>query len=197
MPFKKYTNTFTGSTFPDDPYRQVPVTIKGELLTEYLPAIRSLGLAKGLMLLCTAMAKQEGFAKGTRSYRTNNPGNVGNTDSGANATFPTLAAGINRQADSIIKIVSGLNKNYPLGKQKIINPFFSAEVEKNSITYGFSGYLPGYSFVYTGQLDQFIKIYSTGARASNSYINTIVSYFKQNSVIITPDMTLDKIIAKM
>jgi hypothetical protein len=57
-----------------------------------------------------------------------------------------------------------------------------------------SPYLPGYQFTFTGQLDQFVKIYSTGARAGNSYINTIVSYFQMNGLSIQPQSKLQDIV---
>ena len=57
-----------------------------------------------------------------------------------------------------------------------------------------SPYLPGYNFVFTGQLDQFVKIYATGARAGNGYVNMIISYFKKNGIYITPKSKIQDII---
>jgi len=142
----------------------------------------------------TAMTHMEGFRKGSRSYRTNNPGNVGNTDSGANKKLVTLSDGIELQVDHLKKIAEGKSKYYPLGKQITLKPFYSPEIANNP-QYGLPANLPGYKFVYTGKLDQFIKIYSTGARVTNIYINTIVSYFAQNGITITPADKLIDIIA--
>ena len=41
-------------------------------------------------------------------------------------------------------------------------------------------YLPGYKFTYTGMIEQYVKIYATGARSGNSYITMIVSWYRQN-----------------
>lgn len=183
---------FTGSTFPDDPYRIVPVHLNDTIVNEYLPAIPP-DIPHGLKLLITAMTHQEGFRKGTRAYRTNNPGNIGNTDTGANKALPTIADGIRLQADHIRGIAAGKKRAYPVGKNMILKPYYSPEIAANP-QYGLPPYLPGYRFKYTGQLDQFIKIYSTGARVTNSYINVIVSYFDMNGIQISPADTLRSII---
>ena len=185
---------FDGSTFPDDKYKTVKVVLNDTIKTEYLPALEKLPYTKGLKLLMTAMTHMEGFRKGSRSYRTNNPGNVGNTDSGANKKLVTLSDGIQLQADHLKKIAEGKSKYYPLGKQITLKPFYSPEIANNP-QYGLPANLPGYKFVYTGKLDQFIKIYSTGTRVTNIYINTIVSYFAQNGITITPADKLIDIIA--
>ena len=185
---------FDGSTFPDDKYKTVKVVLNDTIKTEYLPALEKLPYTKGLKLLMTAMTHMEGFRKGSRSYRTNNPGNVGNTDSGANKKLVTLSDGIELQAEHLKKIAEGRSKYYPLGKQITLKPFYSPEIANNP-QYGLPANLPGYKFVYTGKLDQFIKIYSTGARVTNIYINTIVSYFAQNGITITPADKLIDIIA--
>jgi len=195
--------TFKGSTFPDDPYRHIKVVIDQPIIDLYIPAMDK-SLPKGLRLLMIAMTDMEGFRAGSadgkikpsRSFRTNNPGNVGNMDNGQNKTFPTLAEGIAAQAKQLQDIAAGLKKYYPIGKLVVLKPGWSAEVDKNKKLYGRpDGYYPGYSFTYTGQLDQFIKIYSTGARFTNVYINQIVSYFADNGIVITPESTLAEIIA--
>lgn len=194
---KRYLNlVFDGSTFPDDPYEIVPVKLNDTIKTYYLPALEKAlpGGPKGLKLLITAMTHQEGFLKKSRSFRTNNPGNIGNTDSGANRGFKSLSDGIKAQADHIIDISDGA-KYYPLGKALYIEPYYSKEIAKNP-TYGLPYNLPGYRFTYTGQLDQFVKIYSTGARATNAYVNTIVSYFKISGIDIRPDSTIADIISR-
>ena len=51
--------------------------------SEYLPALAKINnISRGVKLLMTAQAIQEGFYPGARAYRTKNPGNIGNTDSG-------------------------------------------------------------------------------------------------------------------
>lgn len=187
--------TIQGSTFPDDSYRTIIVSLNATIKNEYIPALEKAlpNIPKGFKLLLITMTHQEGFAKGTRSYRTNNPGNIGNTDNGANKTIATLEDGIKLQAKYILDIIEGKNKNYPLNKEINIKPFYSKEIANNP-QYGLPAYLPGYKFVYVGQLDQFVKIYSTGARVTNVYINTIVSFFKNNSLNINPNSKLQDII---
>ena len=192
----KYKNiVIEGSTFPDDKYRIVNVNLNNTIKSKYIPALEKAlpNAPKGLKSLLIAMTHQEGFTEKSRSYRTNNPGNVGNTDSGANKFISSLEEGIKLQAEHLKRIIGGLNKNYPLGKKPPIVPFYSKEIANNP-QYGLPPYLPGYNFIYTGQLDQFIKIYSTGARVTNSYINTIVSYFAKNGLQIFPNSNLKDII---
>jgi hypothetical protein len=183
-----------GSTFPGSAYKLYTVKLNPEIVNEYIPEIKKLGIRKGMELLLTIMAFREGFKKGTRSYVNNNPGNIGNTDSGANKKLPTLQDGICLQINYISDIIEGKHKAYPLGKEVNIKPYYSPEIAKNSALYGMSPYLPGYKFVFTGQIDQFVKIYSTGARGGNNYINAIVSYFKQNGFTIKPDAKLQDIV---
>ena len=107
-PKEKYKGVyFPDATFPDDAYRKVSVKLNKTILGEYIPALgRALpGAAKGLKCLLIAMTHQEGFNPKSRSYRTNNPGNVGNTDSGANKALKTLEDGIRLQAEHIEKII--------------------------------------------------------------------------------------------
>lgn len=187
---------FEGATFPDKPYRSdVKILLNDSIKTKYLPALDKAipGATKGLKLLLTIMAHKEGFYPGTRSYVNNNPGNIGNTDSGANRKLASLEDGIKLQKSYIEDIINGKSKAYPMGQEKYIAPFYSKEIANNP-QYGLPANLPGYKFIFTGQLDQFVKIYSTGARAGNSYINTIVSYFKANGYIISPESKIQDII---
>jgi|TARA_R110000803_G_scaffold196714_10_gene260089 peptidoglycan hydrolase-like protein with peptidoglycan-binding domain len=189
--------TFQGSVFPDKPISwNVRVKFNSEMLNEYIPVMESLmrDEPKGLRLLITIMAYKEGFRKGTRSYRHNNPGNIGNTDSGANSTMLSLLDGIDLQQDYINSIVNGTHRAYPMGRRKCIKPYFSKEIAKHTKLYGMSPYVPGYNFKFTGQLDQFVKIYSTGARAGNGYLSMIISYFKKNGIYITPQSKIQDII---
>jgi hypothetical protein len=190
----KYKNiTYEGSTFPDDPYRIVPVKLNIVMTNEYLPALNKVVPSLKLRLLMAAMTHMEGFNKGTRSYRTNNPGNIGNNDLGQNRKLATLEDGIRLQAEFIRRIANGEHKMYPLGKKVHLKPYYSPEIAKNP-QYGLPPYLPGYRFTYMGQLDQFVKIYSTGARVTNNYIDVIVSYFKANGVNISPTTTLAELV---
>ena len=189
--------TIQGSVFPDKPisynYR---TRLNKEMVNEYVPAMEKamVGMPKGFKLLVTIMAYKEGFRKGTRSYRYNNPGNIGNTDSGANHSVDSLLSGVLLQKRYIESIVDGTHKSYPIARRKSIKPYFSKEIAKHAKLYGMSPYVPGYNFTVTGQLDQFVKIYSTGARAGNGYVNMIISYFKKNGIYITPQSRIQDII---
>lgn len=186
-----------GSNFPGQPISwNVRVKLNAEIVNEYIPAMKLVmeGEPEGFKLLITIMAYKEGFRKGTRSYRYNNPGNIGNTDSGANDYQKSLLAGVRLQKNYVESIVQDKHKAYPMNKRKIIRPYFSKEIAKHAKLYGMSPYVPGYDFIFTGQLDQFVKIYATGARAGNSYVNMIISYFKKNGISITPQSRIQNII---
>ena len=195
MEIEKYKGvTISGSHFPDKPIiNNVKISFYEEILKEYIPAIEKMNVSKGLKLLLIIMTDHEGYYKETRSYRTNNPGNIGNTDSGANVKLASLTEGIQRQIDYFTRIIDGKSKTYPMNKLVTIKPYYSSEIAKNIKTYQMSPYVPGYKFIFTGQLDQFIKIYSTGARAGNSYLNQIISFFKNHGITVTPETTLHDI----
>jgi peptidoglycan hydrolase-like protein with peptidoglycan-binding domain len=189
--------TIKGSHFPDKPIKTgLRIKLSKEMREEYLPALEKAmkDQPKGFKLLCTIMAHKEGFYKKSRSYRTNNPGNIGNTDSGRNKSNSTLEDGILLQRDYILKIVEGKHRAYPMGKKKVIKPYYSPEIAKHAKSYGMSPYVPGYEFTFTGQLDQFVKIYSTGARGGNGYLSMIISYFKANGIEITSESKIQDII---
>ena len=195
MNIEKYKGiTIYGSEFPDKPIlNNAKISFNDEILKEYIPTIEKMNVSKGLKLLLIIMTDHEGYYRGTRSYRTNNPGNIGNTDSGANVRLASLEIGIQRQIDYFTKIINGSSKTYPMNKKVTIKPYYSAEIAKNIKTYQMSPYLPGYEFIFTGQLDQFIKIYSTGARAGNSYLSEIISFFKNHGIELDSKSTLQEI----
>ena len=197
-PLEKWKNvTIKGSVYPDAPIsNRVRVRLNSEMVHEYLPALHNVmgDEPLGFRLLVTIMAYKEGFRKGTRSYRYNNPGNIGNTDSGANASRPSLEAGILLQKGYIEKIVNGKHSAYPMGQRKRIKPYYSPEIARHQKLYGMSPWVPGYDFIFKGQIDQFVKIYSTGARGGNGYINMIISFFADNGIPITPQSKIQDII---
>lgn len=184
-----------GSTFPYDTYRTVNVALNQTMRTEYLPAMeRALqGHTRGMKLLCTVMAFIEGFTPKTRSYKTRNAGNIGNTDSGKSQTFPTFEDGIKAQADYLTRVSQGKHPAYPFGL-KLLKPFYSDEIAKHRDTYGIPPQLPGYRFTYSGKLSEFTKIYSTGARVLNTYVDTVISYFAQHGYALTPESKIGEII---
>lgn len=95
-----------------------------------------------IALLMEIEAHQEGFYGRTRSRRNNNPGNIGNTDSGANRSFPTLKDGILAQVSYIQRIANGTNSAHKFGS-RLIRPYYSNEISKNQSNYKASPYLPG------------------------------------------------------
>jgi len=204
-PLHKYKDViFEGSVFPDSPVRNdLKITLNKEMREEYLPTLDKavVNQPRGFKLLMTIMAHKEGFYKkgpqhreSSRSYANNNPGNIGNTDSRANKKLVSLGQGILLQQNYILNIIEGKSTAYPMGKKKPIPPYYSPEIAKNQKTYGMDPYLPGYNFIFTGQLDQFVKIYSTGPRAGNGYLSMIRSYFKQNGLEITGASKIQDII---
>jgi hypothetical protein len=176
------------------------VKINDTIKNEYIPTIKNLpNYSNGIKLLAIVMTQKEGFHSGTRSYRTNNPGNIGNTDSGSNKSLKTLADGIKLQLDYITKVAKGEHKAYPLGKEKNMKPYYSPEIAKNNGPNGpykgSTAFLPGYKFTYTGKIEQYCKIYSTGSRQNNSYISMIVSWFRQNGYNwVTEETTIAQLI---
>lgn len=193
--------TIEGSTFPGKPYVYTPIKLNETIRNEYLPELAKFSVTKGLKLLATAMTHQEGLinregiVNDSVSYKTKNPGNVGNMDNGQKKYFSTLYEGVKGQLEKLKEIAEGKkNKAYTIGAVKNIAPYYSEEIARNCVKYQKSPYVPGYKFTYTGRLDQFVKIYATGARSGNGYLNTIISYFQQNGYIITPETTLKEII---
>ena len=162
---------------------------------EYLPLLNEItGYSQGLKMLALIMTVQEGFRAGTTSYTTNNPGNIGNTDAGGTNKFKTLKEGIQGQLKYVQRVAEGKHRAYPKGKSKTIEPYFSPEIARNTVNYQLNPYLPGYKFEpYTGTLEQFVKIYATGARGGNTYLSTIISFFKKNGSAITSKTTLEQL----
>lgn len=182
----------------DCPYSKIKnnnnVVLGESIKTFYLPELEKINAPKGIKLLATVMAMSEGFVKGSRSFRTNNPGNIGNTDAGGNNNFATLKDGIQAQINYLTRVADGLHPAYKFG-QKTINPYFSKEIADNQKTYGGAfPYLAGYNFNYKGELGGFVKIYSTMARATNGYLSTIISYFKMNGIEIDENTKLSDIL---
>lgn len=192
---EKYKDViFDGATFPD---AKVTNDWKGKtynkwILNEYYPILLALNYPDGVKRLALVMTRQEGFTPQTRSYKTNNPANLGNTDLGANRGYATLKDGIKAQLDFLIKVANGELKAYAFG-EKIIRPFYSPEIARNP-QYGLPPYLPGYKFNYQGELEGFIKIYSTGARAGNSYLSNIIGYLRYKGYDVSEKTTLKEIV---
>jgi hypothetical protein len=120
----KYKNvTLEGMSFPDQTVNSnLKISMGATIMKEYYPIIKDLNYSKGLKLLAIVMANKEGFTTTSRSYKTNNPGNIGNTDSGANNTFKTLKDGIIGQLEYLTKVANNQHSAYKFGP-KTIKPF--------------------------------------------------------------------------
>jgi len=179
------------------PTNNTSYSVNSTIKTKYIPALNQItGKTKGFKMLALIMAQKEGFYSNTKAYRTNNPGNIGNTDSGGTNTFKTLKEGIQGQFNYIYRVATGKHNAYPLGRNKDIQPFFSPEISNNQNNYTTNPYLPGYKFTpYIGTLEQFIKIYSTAARGGNGYLSGIISFYHKNGFTnVTEKTTLEELI---
>jgi hypothetical protein len=141
-----------------------------DIIGKYLKELDNYATNKktGLKLLALSMTVMEGYKKGTESYKTNNPGNIDNTDSGHQKIYGTLADGISDQIKYLESAAAG-NNLYPIGKVKSEPPYNSRQLGR---------YTPGFVFIYEGTLEQFIKVYATGPRINNNYMNLILTFFK-------------------
>lgn len=155
--------------------RGLPTISHGnKIKTEYIPTRdRVLGSRpKGLKVLITAHAQQEGFYPGTTAYDLNNPGNfkkqvgdipiAGRGEKGRSVfvKFATLADGIKTQAAQVDLILKGGSKIY----------------------------------VKDPTLKQYIYHYTETDR--ESYIDLIIASFKKENMTITEDMKLSEIVNK-
>jgi hypothetical protein len=161
--------------------------VSNYIKTEYIPALDKAvpNGRKGIKMLITAQTQMEGFFPGAKSYRTKNPGNIGNTDNGGTKKLDSLELGVKLQYNYVEKVALNKDPNYPVGKNKTapgVNDRDSGQ------TYPSINFKP-----YTGTLDQYLQIYSTGARKYDTYVNLVIAYFKRNGHTITKDTTLKEI----
>lgn len=159
--------------------RGLPTISHGnKIKTEYIPTRdKVLGSRpKGLKVLITAHAQQEGFYPGNTAYDLNNPGNftrqIGNIPiegrgignfSSRFIKFRTLADGIRAQAAQVDLILKGGSKYY----------------QKDPT------------------LKQYIYIYAPPSENnSDAYVDSILAFFKEENMSITEDMKLSEIVNK-
>lgn len=145
--------------------------------SEYLPALAKINnISRGVKLLMTAQAIQEGFYPGARAYRTKNPGNIGNTDSGASNKQADLTTGIRLQASYIREAGdSNRKKGHHSFRKLLQHNAYSPEVKQC---------IPGFEMQYDGQIYQYLMIYATGARLDDAYLSWVLGFFKYNGVTI-------------
>jgi len=146
---------------------------------------------KGIKTLIAAHTYMEGFYPGTKAWRTNNPGNIGNTDDGATRSFASLPEGIKAQYDHYTKTVLGAQK----GGRYYIGGRIKNDAGQSDLPDGKGGRLPypAVDFVYDGSLYQYLRIYATAGRMSNQYLSFMISFFKAEGIIITPYTKMSEI----
>lgn len=179
-----------GQTGPTERAQGASRTVRGVnssdfIKNTYIPALNKQvpNGRKGIKLLITAQAQFEGYKPNNLAYRTNNPGNINNTDKGNQKFFDSLEQGIQAQYNHTVKVVTNKEPNYILNTRKKA----PGVTDKKGITY------PGIDFIYTGKLKQYLQIYATGPRLDDNYLNFIIGYFKNNGINITKDTTLQEI----
>ena len=135
---------------------------------------------KGLRMIALVYAIKEGYTPKSKSYKTKNPGNIGNTDSGATNQIKTLKQGLEKLLDFLETRGSGKASGWKFGPVTIPQ-YFSNEIDRNRKNYQRpDGCLPGYTGNYQGQLGYFVKRYATFARVNNNGISGIKTIFKFN-----------------
>ena len=181
------TSLCLSKTNPPDPNLATgtKITLNSTITNEYIKARDKIsGLSTGIKYLITAQTAVEGFTPTSKSYKTNNPGNISNVDNavtpyGCNPEtkgthcFKSLGEGISAQHDTIKNVASGSAKSYIIGGK------YTCALGDNE--------------VYNGYLYQFLRIYATGARTNNNYLNAIIGYFKANGKNITAKTTINEI----
>ncbi len=155
---------------------------------EYIPARDKAlpNVSKALRSLMTAHTYTEGFYSGSMSYRTKNPGNIGNVgknDQGIaqkSTCYATLEDGIRKQYEHISNLVSGKNSMYKIGRK--VNVIASAQRT------------PGESWIYDGSLWQYLYIYAPESpKKRDAYLSTVISYLASEGITITRDTKMSEI----
>ena len=163
--------------------------IYGEYLDALLTLPKYSTYTKGLKLLITAMAIQEGYYPGTRAYTKKNPGNIGNTDSGANRNMGSLGNGILNQIEYCTMAAYNIKPN-----RFTTSYYFGPQSRKNSYSPESKRCDPGFKIDFQGQLGYFLYLYATGPRTSNSYLQHVMGFFKLNGIEVNGQTKLSAII---
>lgn len=143
------------------------------------------GKTAGLKAFLEAQTIHEGFypadggKSASKSWRTNNPGNIGNTDDGTTNQIANLTAGVQLQIDLLGRIIAGDNRNYP----------------KDPTLYEYiSRYAPP---CYRPDKANNPNLYTKSTNNPISYTNAVIAYVKgEYGIDIAADMRLSEIIAK-
>jgi len=160
------------------------ISFNNDIRVEILPILNSQeykkNYTKGHRMLALVYIIKEGYSKGSKSYKTKNPGNIGNTDDGKINPQPTLKDGIKLLMDYFLERANGTKKGWEFGPREI-KPTFSEEIQSNLSNYQRpNGFLPGYKGDYNGEIGYFAKRYATFARVNNNGISSIATIFKLN-----------------
>ena len=177
--FDKSTTVFTSAAFPykvNNKYnidKNFEDDRRKDIKSRYIPTLDRVGAKEktGLKLLALAMTYMEGYMKGTLSYQTNNPGNVLNTDSGRKNYLKSLDLGVKLQLELLKDIAAGKDPNYPFGGVAAREPYWSPDPNLRK-------WIPGMVFYCDGTLEQFLRLYATGCRNDNNYLNVVLSFFE-------------------
>jgi len=172
------------------------------VIAEIMPIIKKdyENQTRGFKLLAIAQAIHEGFYPGAKAYTTKNPGNIGNTDSGASSNQLRLENGIKslfnyiyqaayKRDRAVARQENHLNQTHFIGTD-----IYRGSYDSESGT-GLGKCVSGFKFNYTGTLGQYLLLYATGPRLSNNYLNSIIGFFALNNVKINNNTTLAEILA--
>lgn len=158
--------------------------INGDINRDIIPILESTEYkrkyTKGHRMLALSYIIKEGYKKGSASYITKNPGNIGNTDNGKRNKQPNLKKGMELLMEYFSSRANGTSPGWEFGP-KTIPQYYSKEIANNPRNYQRpSGCLPGYKGNYQGQLGYFTKRYATFARVNNNGISGIATIFSLN-----------------
>lgn len=188
--------TFNGTTL-NTTIKRKNVTPNASVKRDIVPIINGSDYKSkytlGHRILAMVTVLKEGYNEiysdnplGTKAYRTKNPGNIGNTDSGKEKTLSSVKEGMELVMEYYSKRNKGTGftkslKIWNFGPQKL-SPKFSEEIQENLANYGNppNGCLPGYEGNYQGEISYFVKRYSTASRINNSGLSRFKTLFELN-----------------
>lgn len=167
------------------------ISLNNDIKKDILPILNSNQYletyTKGHRMMAIVYVVKEGYIKGSTSYQTKNPGNIGNTDGGDRNPQPTLKAGMELLMNYFPPRAKGTQSGWEFGYKKI-NQFWSPEIQYSPSTYQRpNGHTPGYEGQYNGEIGYFTKKYAVGARVLNNSISGIATIFNLNGYPKTID----------
>lgn len=106
------------------------IVFSNEILKLYIPAWEKCEGAQGLKYLALIMTQMEGFEKGSRSFKEPTIREMQGIQITEQTRSSALYKLVFEQIDYLTRVANGQHKAYPLGKLKIINPYYSPEITK-------------------------------------------------------------------